>query len=135
MLEYFESLEFIVNPNRQLAQNKEEILEFYNKTKGLRGNLPYEIDGVVYKVNNFTLQERLGFVARAPRFAIAHKFPAIIGSTKLREITVQVGRTGTLTPVAELEPISIGGVIVSRATLHNIEEIERKDIRVGDTVV
>ena len=134
LLSYFASKGFDVNPHKKLAGSREEILDFYNKTMDLRDKLPYEIDGVVYKINDFALQERLGFVARSPRFAIAHKFPAIIGSTKLNAITVQVGRTGALTPVAELEPISIGGVIVSRASLHNIHEIERKDVRVGDVV-
>ena len=134
LLAFFEKLGFSVNPHRILVKSVEEITDFYNKTMAMRDNLPYEIDGVVYKINDFALQERLGFVARSPRFAIAHKFPAIIGSTKLNAITIQVGRTGALTPVAELEPISIGGVIVSRASLHNIDEIERKDVRVGDTV-
>ena len=134
LLEYFESKGFAVNKHKILASTQKEILEFYNQTMLLRDELPYEIDGVVHKINDFALQERLGFIARSPRFAIAHKFPAIIGSTKLNGIIVQVGRTGALTPVAELEPISIGGVIVSRASLHNIHEIERKDVRVGDVV-
>ena len=134
LLDYLIFLGFSVNPHRKLAQSKLEILEFYNKAIELRDALPYEIDGVVYKINEFAYAARLGFVARSPRFAIAHKFPAIIGSTKLNAITIQVGRTGALTPVAELEPISIGGVIVARASLHNIHEIERKDIREGDVV-
>jgi DNA ligase (NAD+) len=126
---------FQTNPLFSLSHSLEEILEFYNKLQLLRESLAYEIDGVVYKVNDFDFQKRLGFIARSPRFAIAHKFPAIIGQTKLKGITIQVGRTGTLTPVAELEPINIGGVSVSRATLHNFHEIERLDIRVGDTVL
>jgi DNA ligase (NAD+) len=134
LLQYFADLGFNVNPNRALAKSKAEILDFYEKMMKLRDGLPYEIDGVVYKVNDFATCERLGFVARAPRFAIAHKFPAIIGTTKLSSITVQVGRTGAITPVAELEPLSIGGVVVSRASLHNYDEIRRKDIRVGDSV-
>jgi len=134
LLDYLRFLGFVVNPHRKLAKSELEILEFYNQAMELRDKLPYEIDGVVYKVNDFSYSERLGFVARAPRFAIAHKFPAIIGSTKLNTITIQVGRTGALTPVAELEPISIGGVIVARASLHNIHEIKRKDIREGDIV-
>jgi DNA ligase (NAD+) len=125
---------FCVNDNHILSQNIEQILSFYNHISGIRSSLDYEIDGIVYKVNDFALQERLGFVSRAPRFAIAHKFPAIIAKTKLITITVQVGRTGALTPVAELEPVNISGVVVSRATLHNHKEIERKDIRIGDLV-
>lgn len=126
---------FQTNPLFNLSHSLEKILEFYNKLKTLRETLPYEIDGVVYKINEFDLQNRLGFIARSPRFATAHKFPAIIGQTKLNDITIQVGRTGTLTPVAELEPINIGGVTVSRATLHNFQEIERLDIRIGDSVL
>ncbi len=134
LLQYFADLSFNVNPHRVLANSRAEILDFYKKMMEIRESLPYEIDGVVYKVNDFATCERLGFVARAPRFAIAHKFPAIIGTTKLSSITVQVGRTGAITPVAELEPLSIAGVVVSRASLHNYDEIRRKDIRVGDYV-
>jgi DNA ligase (NAD+) len=125
---------FCVNDHYMLSQGTQQILQFYNQISRIRDSLDYEIDGVVYKVNDFALQERLGFVSRAPRFAIAHKFPAIIAKTKLLAITVQVGRTGALTPVAELEPVNIAGVVVSRATLHNHKEIERKDIRIGDLV-
>ena len=127
-------LGFIVNDLSVLSFNIDDIKKFYDKIAIIRENLDYEIDGLVYKVNNLSLQERLGFITRAPRFAIAHKFPAIIAKTKLLNITVQVGRTGALTPVAELEPVDIAGVIVSRATLHNYREIERKDIRIGDMV-
>ncbi|PCJ25780.1 MAG: DNA ligase (NAD(+)) LigA [Rickettsiales bacterium] len=126
---------FRTNPRGALAENMEEIFKFYNELLKEREKLPYEIDGIVYKVNDFALQERLGFVARSPRFAISHKFPAIIAETKLLDITIQVGRTGALTPVAELETINVGGVNVSRATLHNFQEIERLDIRIGDTVL
>lgn len=135
LLERFKQLGFCTNPLQKLASKLTDILEFYNELTSARDELDYEIDGVVYKVNDFAMQDRLGFIARTPRFAIAHKFPAIIAETKLRGITVQVGRTGALTPVAELETINIGGVNVSRATLHNFQEIERLDIRIGDTVL
>lgn len=126
---------FSINPIKQCAKNQDDIIEFYNRLIKDRNSLPYEIDGTVYKVNDFSMQERLGFIARNPRFAIAHKFPAIISETKLLDIIVQVGRTGALTPVAELETVNVGGVNVSRATLHNFQEIERLDIRIGDTVL
>ena len=125
-LNFLERNNFIVNEHRILCAEPQSLFIFYNHINDIRSKLPYEIDGVVYKLNDFALQERMGFIARSPRFAIAHKFPALVGQTKLSDITVQVGRTGVLTPVAELEPISIGGVIVSRATLHNYQEIIRK---------
>ncbi|MBL6928015.1 MAG: NAD-dependent DNA ligase LigA [Rhodospirillales bacterium] len=126
---------FETNPNVRLCHSLEEILACYAQIERVRGDLPYDIDGLVYKVNSVELQERLAFVSRSPRWAIAHKFSAEQVMTKLWEINVQVGRTGSLTPVAELEPVAVGGVLVSRATLHNEDYITEKDIRVGDTVL
>ncbi|MFU7500725.1 MAG: NAD-dependent DNA ligase LigA [Candidatus Tisiphia sp.] len=134
LLHKLKELGFIVNNIGKLAYSEDDLKFFYEYLNSSRDQLPYEIDGVVYKLNDFALQQRMGFIARSPRFAIAHKFPAIVGQTKLINITLQVGRTGVLTPVAELEPLSIGGVRVSRATLHNYQEIIRKDIRINDYV-
>lgn len=124
-----------INPHIQVATGIAECLRYYRSMTEKRAALPYEIDGVVYKVNDLYLQEQLGFVARAPRWAIAHKFAAQEEMTKVISIEFQVGRTGALTPVARLEPIFVGGATVSNATLHNIEEVWQKDVRVGDTVV
>ena len=126
---------FPVNPLIQVCHNTDEILSFFHHLESVRSSLDYDIDGVVYKVNSFELQKRLGFIARSPRWAIAHKFPAEQATTVLQKIRIQVGRTGALTPVADLVPVNIGGVLVQHATLHNADEIVRKDIREGDTVV
>lgn len=126
---------FPTNPLNKLCRSLEEIDENFNRLMEIRAELPYDIDGIVYKVNSIALQERLGFLTRTPRWAVAHKFPAEQAVTKINNIRIQVGRTGALTPVADLEPVNVGGVIVSHATLHNEDEIKRKDIRIGDTVI
>lgn len=126
---------FKTEPNSRLCGNIDEVMALYNKINDQRYQLDYDIDGMVYKVNDFVLQERLGFVARSPRWAIAHKFAAEKGKTEIEDIIIQIGRTGALTPVAVLKPVNIGGVMVSRATLHNQDEIARKDIRVNDVVL
>jgi DNA ligase (NAD+) len=126
---------FKVNPNRRICGNIDQVFDYYREMDELREKLPYEIDGVVLKVNSFRLQETLGTIARSPRWALAFKFKPKQVTTKVLDIVVNVGRTGALTPAAVLEPVRVGGVTISSATLHNQDEIDRKDVRIGDTVV
>lgn len=134
-LRLLQTLGFRVSPYNKVAKGLEGCLEYYNNMQSIRSSLPFEIDGVVYKVDSKSLQKQLGFISRAPRFAVAHKFPASEEITRLLAVDFQVGRTGALTPVARLKPVLVAGVTVSNATLHNMDEIEKKDIRIGDTVV
>ena len=134
MVKAFERFGLPVNPLSVLCRSAEELLAQYRRIEAERAALPYDIDGVVYKVDSVALQARLGFVSRTPRWAVAHKFPAERATTVLRQIEIQVGRTGSLTPVARLDPVTVGGVVVTNATLHNEDEIARKDVREGDTV-
>ena len=134
LLEKLKTWGFPVNPHCQLVSNIEEIEENHSKMESLRSALDYDVDGLVYKVNNFNFQERLGSTSNSPRWAIAYKFSSVKASSKIRNIVIQVGRTGAITPVAKIDPVTVGGVVVSNATLHNEDEINRKDIRVGDFV-
>ena len=135
LLDWYVTLGLPVCKERAVVQGAEGLLEFYRAIGLKRAQLPYEIDGVVYKVDRLDLQQQLGFVSRAPRFALAHKFPAQEALTLVQDIEVQVGRTGAITPVARLAPVFVGGVTVTNATLHNEDEVRRKDVQIGDTVI
>ena len=134
-MEYLKTLGFKINPNNRLLSTINEVEEFHHSWAEKRDSLPYEADGVVVKVNQLDLQERLGSIGHEPRWAIAYKFPAIEATTRLKSIEISVGRTGTLNPYAVLEPVSVGGVTIKSAALHNEDDIRRKDIREGDTVI
>ena len=133
-LEQIEKWGFSINPLCKTVKNLEEVEKQHSKIESLRSSLDYDIDGLVYKINDLKLQNRLGNTSNSPRWAIAYKFSAEKAITKIKDIIIQVGRTGAITPVAKVEPVNVGGVVVSNATLHNEEEIKRKDIRVNDIV-
>lgn len=134
-LDYLKECGFDISNYTQICKTTQDLINYYESTFENRANLPFGIDGVVFKVNNKNLQEKLGYVIRAPRFAIAYKFPAELVESQILSINVQVGRTGALTPVAKIKPVLVGGVIVSNATLHNADEVKRKDVRTGDYVI
>ncbi len=133
--EFLQSQGFNVNPNRRLCENIEKVIEFCNEMQEKRDALDYEIDGVVVKVNSTQLQDEFGATSKAPRWAIAYKYPAMQATTVLEDIQIQVGRTGALTPVAYLKPVLLAGTTVSRASLHNEDEIKRLDLKIGDHVL
>jgi DNA ligase (NAD+) len=135
ILKQFAQWGFIVNPEMDVVNGAKGCLEYYERLAQKRNDLSYEIDGIVFKVDDIATQQTLGFVSRAPRWAIAHKFPAQEEMTVLEDVEFQVGRTGAITPVARLTPVFVGGVTVSNATLHNMDEVERLGVRVGDTVI
>jgi len=135
VLDAFRKMGMPVNDNREVVMGAPGLVNFHRRIANLRDSLPFDIDGVVYKVNSLALQSKMGFVSREPRWAVAHKFPAEEQMTVVRDIDIQVGRTGKLTPVAKLEPVFVGGTTVSNATLHNEDETRRKDVRIGDTVI
>ena len=133
-LEKIKDWGFSINPLVEIVKGSEQIEKQHKKIESLRSNLDYDIDGLVFKVNDLKIQKRLGNTSNSPRWAIAYKFSAEKAVTKIKNIVIQVGRTGAITPVAKVEPVTVGGVVVSNATLHNEDEIERKDIRIGDTI-
>jgi DNA ligase (NAD+) len=135
MLQTLKAWGFPVSELVSLCHGAKDLVAYHQRVEGLRDRLPFDIDGVVYKVNRLDLQKRLGFLTREPRWAVAHKYPAQEQTTQVLDIDVQVGRTGKLTPVAKLAPVFVGGVTVTNATLHNEDEVQRKDVRIGDTVI